>query len=221
VNGGSSTINSGFWSSLDTEAPLDPQELIVNGSFENAVGTFVPDPNGVMSLPPSATVIPGWTVVSAALLWGSINDNGTVLPGGPGTPFGHFYVDLTGALDTLPYAGVTQTIATAPNRNCTLSFALGTVENDYRWRGPVSVTVSAGSTSNVFTSAPIGTDWQWRTFTLDFTASSTSTPVTLLGKTAAGYFIALDNVSVRTVTSAAALRITAVGIFGKIGRAHV
>lgn len=219
VNGKNSTVSSGFWGSLATEPGPLPQELIVNGSFENVARTFAPGsaapgPNGVMLVPVGSTAIPGWTVVSAALLWGIIDDNGTVLPSGAGTPFGHFYVDLTGWLDTLPFAGVAQTIATSPNQTYQLSFALGTVENDYRWRGPVSVTVSAGSTSNVFTYTPSGTDWQWRTFTLDFTASSTSTPVTLLGKTAAGYFIALDNVSVKAASVARALRIAAVGIFG-------
>ena len=117
LNGGTSTINSGFWGRVATDPPADPQELIVNGSFENTARTFVADPSGVMSVPPGSSVIPGWTVVNAALLWGGINDYGVALPSGPATPFGHFYVDLTGSLDTLPYAGVTQTIATAPNQN--------------------------------------------------------------------------------------------------------
>ncbi|MEI6782316.1 MAG: DUF642 domain-containing protein [Verrucomicrobiota bacterium] len=217
LNSGTSTISSGIWGSLATDPPTDPQELIVNGSFENVGGTFVlgpaaPGPNGVMLLPVGSTTIPGWTVVNAALLWGNIDLNGTVLPGGAGTPFGHFYVDLTGWLDTPPFAGVAQTIATSPNQTYQLSFALGTVENDYRWRGPVSVTVSAGSTSNVFTYTPSGTDWQWRTFTWSFTAGSASTPITLTGASAAANLIALDNVS---VSAAAALIISAPRIVGQ------
>jgi len=219
LHSGSSTVSSGFWGSLATDPPGDPQELIVNGSLENTAGTFVlgpafPGPNGVMLLPLGSTTIPGWTVVNAALLWGNIDGNGTVLPSGAGTPFGHFYVDLTGLLDTLPFAGVAQTIATSPNQTYQLSFALGTVENDYRWRGPVSVTVSAGSTSNVVTYTPSGTDWQWRTFTLDFTADSNSTAVTLLGNTAAMYFLALDNISVKSAAAPPPLRIAGGGVVG-------
>ena len=216
MNAGTATVSSGFWGSLSTEPTALPQELIVNGSFENISGTFVlaptpPGPNGVMLLPLGSTTIPGWTVVSAALLWGNIDLNGTVLPSGAGTPFGHFYVDLTGWLDTQPFAGVTQTIATTPNQTYQLSFALGTVENDYRWRGPVSVTVSAGSTSNVFTYTPSGTDWQWRTFNWNFTAVSASTPVTITGTSTTANLIALDNVS---VGPAPAFNISAFGISG-------
>jgi hypothetical protein len=215
VNGWTSAINSGFWGSLATEPTPLPRELILNGSFENIAHTFVlgpsfPGPNGAMLLPPGSTTIPGWTVVTAALLWGNIDDNGAVLPTGAGTPFGHFYVDLTGLLDTVPYAGVTQTLSTSSNQTYQLSFALGTVENDYRWRGPVSLSVTAGSSSNLFTYTPTGTDWQWRTFTWTFTASSSSTPITLTGTSAAANFIALDNVS---VSEAPALRITAFGLF--------
>ncbi len=217
MNAGTSAVSSGFWGCLATDPPTDPQELIVNGSFENVGGTFVlgpafPGPNGVMLLPPGSTTIPGWTVLNAALLWGNIDGNGSVLPSGAGTPFGHFYVDLTGLLDTLPFAGVTQTITTTPNQTYQLSFALGTVENDYRWRGPVSVTVSAGSTSNVFTYTPSGTDWQWRTFNWSFTAVSASTPITLTGTSAAANLIALDNVS---VSAAAALLISPPRIIGQ------
>jgi len=211
ANAGSSTINSGFWNSLVPDPLINAQELIVNGSFENVAHTFVPEPNETLLLSNGATVIPGWTVVNASLLWGGNNDNGAVLPSGAGTPFGHFYVDLTGSLDTLPYAGVTQTIPTTPDQTYNLSFALGTVQNDSRWIGPISVVVMAGTTSNVFTSTPTGTDWQWRTITTNFTATSTVTPVTFIGNSAAGYLIALDNVS---VSGPPGLRIGAVAVSG-------
>ena len=76
------------------------------------------------------------------------------------------------------------------------------------------IVISAGSTSNVVTYTPSGTDWQWRTFTLDFTADSNSTAVTLLGNTAAMYFLALDNISVKSAAVPPPLRIAGVGVVG-------
>jgi hypothetical protein len=209
VNAGVSTIRSGCWSAW---APLPPAadsgELVVNGSFENLTGAFAPDPNVVMLVPRGSAVIPGWTVIHTDLLWGSLNDGGSVLPPGSGTPYGWFYVDLTGARDTLPYAGVTQTVATAPGQNYELTFALGTVQNDIRWVGPISVAVTAGSTSNLFEAVPTGTDWQWRTFSMKFTAASTATPVTFEGARAAASLIALDRVSIRAPAALPVLRIS-------------
>ncbi len=211
LNGGSSTINSGFYGALAIDPSPDPQELVVNGSFENLAHTFAPDRNGVMSLPPGSTVIPGWTVVSGSLLWGGVNDNGSVLPSGAATPFGHFYVDLTGSTDTPPYAGITQAIATTPDQIYDVSFVLGTVESDGFWSGPVSVTVTVGFTTSEFSSIPTGPDWQWRKFATHFTATSTITAVTFTGNSAAGHLIALDNVSVTAVPT---LRIAAFAVVG-------
>src|SRR5262245_31215401 len=82
------------------------QELIVNGSFEST-STFSPDRYNMMSLPQGSTVIPGWTVADAELLWAS-NAN----PFGPKTPYGFLFLDLTGYHDRTPYGAITQTITT-------------------------------------------------------------------------------------------------------------
>jgi len=99
------------------------QELVVNGSFENTSSTFVADPNGEMSLPVSSTAIPGWTVVSGETIWGS---DGNIF--GPNTPYGSFFLDLTGYHDLAPYGGVTQTLPTVPGTDYRVSVSLGQYE---------------------------------------------------------------------------------------------
>jgi len=182
-----------------------PQNLVVNGSFETGCpASFVSDANGVMSLPPGSTVIPGWTTTTAEILWG-LNANSF----GPQSPYGSIFLDLTGYHDSPPYGGVTQTIATSPDQSYLLTFSLGAHQDIPPYRGPMTVAVTAGSSSNSFTFTPAGAGNQWGAFSMEFIAESTATPLTFTGTASAGgAHLGLDNVSV--IVSPEPLRLTAV-----------
>jgi len=168
------------------------QELIVNGGFEDTGGTFVPNVDKLMSLPAGSGVIPGWTTFNAELIWAR-NDNIYAQ-----TPFGSFFLDLTGYHDSPPYAGVAQTITTTPGRWYRLGFHLGTYESTPIYSGPISVAVLIGGlTNNLITFNPTGLSNQWSSFTTDFVATNSATEVAVVGTfTAGGAYIGLDEVSV-------------------------
>jgi hypothetical protein len=188
-------------------------DLVVNGGFENTDCLFAPDAYGLQSLPTGSAAIPGWTVTNAELLW-AINGNAF----GPGSPFGSFFLDLTGYHDGLPYAGVMQTLATSPGQSYRLSFSLGAHQSIAAFSGPMSVGVTVGSVSNVFTFRPAAgaTGNVWMTFTSDFVATDTATPLSLAGiASGGGGNLGLDSVSVLPLTVAPSeLRITAVERLG-------
>jgi len=167
------------------------QELIVNGGFEDTGGTFVANVDKLMSLPAGSGVIPGWTTFNAELIWAR-NDNIYAQ-----TPFGSFFLDLTGYHDSPPYAGVAQTITTTPGRSYRVSVNLGTYESAPIYSGPISVAVVVGGlTTNTLTFNPTGASNQWSSFTTDFVAVSNATEVAIVGSfTAGGAYIGLDEVS--------------------------
>jgi len=165
-------------------------ELITNGSFES--GSYTDNHGGGMSLPVGSSNITGWTVVSGELAW--LNNSN---PYGGTTPYGSYFLDLTGYHDSSPYGGVSQTIATAVGQTYTLSFAVGYIGQSGIYGGPVAVQASAGSASQTFTTGSSGTGPMWTTYTMNFTATSPSTVIQLIGTlSTGGQYIGLDNVSV-------------------------
>ena len=173
-------------------APAHAQNLLQNGSFE--LGTFANNGTGTDSLPLGSTALPGWTTTNAELAW-LINGNNY----GIATPYGSYFLDLTGYHDSAPYSGVTQTIATTAGQTYHFSFALGVDQGDTRYSGPVSATATVGDVSQTFTLTPDPNNQfnQWQTFGYDFTGRDTSTDVRIIGiSTAGGQYIGLDNVSV-------------------------
>ena len=167
-------------------APVHAQ-IIQNGSFEQ--GNFSGDP----SLAVGSTAIPGWTVTNAEIALGM---NGIF---GLATPYGSQFLDLTGYHDSVPYGGVTQDIATTTGASYHLSFSLGADQSSDIYAGPVSAAASAGGGSQVFTFTPPpgSAGNQWGTFGLDFIATGSTTPITIIGtQSTGGQFIGLDNVSV-------------------------
>jgi len=169
---------------------------INNGSFENTNGTFVDNGNRAMSVPIGSTTIPSWQVIDGEIAWiQSPNPNYAVM-----TPYGSFFLDLTGYHDSIPYGGVTQNINTVVGGDYILSFSLGFRNNNfYPSGGPVSAMATAGSTSQIFTTDSLGTDNQWRNFQMLFNATSSTTTISIAGNSAAGVYIGLDNVSVTPV----------------------
>jgi hypothetical protein len=105
-----------------------------------------------------------------------------------------FFLNLTDYNAGPPFGGVTQTISTVVGEKYSLSFELGSYTA--RWGGPpVSILASAGSSSGTFTVSTTSSKSTWTPFSLDFTATSATTAITLTGAAGVNY-IGLDNVSV-------------------------
>jgi hypothetical protein len=165
---------------------------LVNGSFEQ--GTHTNDGNNTETFLAGATTITGWTTVGSHVSW--IADPN---PFGLTAQDGSLFLDLTGYTAGAPFGGVTQTIATTPGAPYKLTFELGSYTA--LWGGPpVSITASAGSTSDVLTDAAPHSASTWTPETLDFMATGTSTVITLLGSAGVNY-IGLDNVDVECARS--------------------
>ena len=134
--------------------------LIQNGSFETASdGFLLPALTGSgLALANGSTAMADWTVTGGdgdgdGLAWLGKNDQY-----GPTTPFGDYFLDLTGYGDRTPYFGVEQTIATVVGQSYALTFNLGVDQSNGLYSGPIGVTATAGSTSMVFdTFNPPGT----------------------------------------------------------------
>jgi len=161
--------------------------LLTNGSFE--LGTLVNDGNQTMTFNAGPTNITGWTAVGRQVSWIQA-----------GNPFslsaedGSRFLDLTAYNTGAPFGGVSQTIATTAGLQYQLSFFLGSYTQ--LWGGPpVSILASAGSTSQTFTVSTTSTASTWTPFSMQFTAGSSSTVITLTGAAGVEY-IGLDNVSV-------------------------
>lgn len=175
--------------SLTGAAASPAANLIQNGSFES--GSYTLDGNRIDSLQPGSTTITGWTVIGGELVVGR-NDNPFV----GAAEDGMYQLDLTGYHDTIPYAGITQTVTTVAGRRYAMKFYVGADNLKPIYRAPVSVTASAGSVSGDFTNDSTAAQQVWEPFALHFTAAGASTVVSLTGKsTAGGQYIGLDNVS--------------------------
>lgn len=185
--------------------------LLSNGSFED--GVFVNNGEGVMSLVAGSTVIPGWKVVTDTTAW-IINANPYQLSASDGDRF----LDLTDYPSGAPFAGLQQTVATVVGGVYLLSFDLGS-SNFYS--RPTAVTASAASSSQTFSSALTGGSSDWETFSMAFTAVSSSTVITLQGQTG-GSYIGLDNaVLIQTAVpepGAGALALMGLGALGALMR---
>ena len=177
--------------------------LISNGSFE--MGSFVPDALDTMSLPTESTVMTGWRVINDTVAWIGGNNPFLVYASD-----GNFYLDLTDYSNGAPFGGVSQTIATEIGQSYEFSFDLG---SSNLWGRPSAILVTAGSTSAIFTSALTGGDSDWERFILPFTATSTSTTISVLGNAGVNY-IGLDNVSVSAAPVPAAFWLIGSGFAG-------
>jgi hypothetical protein len=160
--------------------------LLTNGSFED--GSFVNQGSETMVLTLGSTVMSGWTVSNDQLAW---IDTGN--PWGLSAQDGNRFLDLTSYSAGAPFGGVTQTVATTPGDMYSLSFYLGSYTAS--WGGPpMSITAAAAGTSQTFTVSTTSTSSTWTPFSMQFTANSATTAVSLTG--AAGFnYIGLDNVN--------------------------
>jgi hypothetical protein len=170
-------------------ASLSHASLVTNGSFE--LGSFGGGVNGNESLAIASTAMTGWTVITDSISW--LNGNAFSL-----APFsGDQFLDLTDANDTGVSGRVTQTIATVAGSNYLLT----------RWLGSTTLypsenanAASAGSTTATFTGAAPTSFATWTQCYMAFTATGSTTAISLQGAGATGYqFLGLDNVNVELV----------------------
>lgn len=178
-----------FFNVLLSVSQLVNANLVTNGSFE--LGTFIPTTGDfVMSLPNSSMAMTGWTVINDSLAWARMPN-----PFSLSASDGDFFLDLTDAEQTPAFGGVSQMVSTEVGKTYLLSFDLGSSNTFGR---PNSISVSAGSTTQLFTGSLMGGNSDWERFVLPFTASSSSTVISLTGAAGRSY-IGLDNVSVSAV----------------------
>jgi hypothetical protein len=184
--------------------------MLTNGSFES--GTFVGDPNKTDILASGSSAMTGWTTTNGTNTAWIENGNPWNIPAADGS----FFLDLTGYFDSVTYGGVTQTVATTIGTHYTLTFDLGYGGNSGLFGGPVSVNVSAGGSPTTFTSGsgtPNPAVWDLETF--NFTATSTTTALTITGlSTTGGDYIGLDNADLELATVGAVPEPATFGIVG-------
>ena len=146
------------------------------------------------------------------------NGNSFGITASKGTKF----LDLAGRDDAPPHGGVVQTIPTTVGQHYSFSMDLGTFQDIPIAAGPITVTVSIGSTSRTFTHNPTGSGNQWAGYGFDFTAETAQTTVTIQGIIGSAY-IGLDNVSVVSLSGAQNVTIDAYAgltITGPIGTTY-
>ena len=174
--------------------------LLTNGSFENTGATFVGDANRVDELSSGSTAIPGWTTTNGVPTAWIENGNPYGIPASNGS----FFLDLTGYSNSGTYGGVTQSMTGLMiGTSYALTFDLGYGGNSTAFGGPVTVRVDAGSSSGTFTSGsgtPNPAVWDSKTF--DFTATSATEALTIIGlSTTGGFYIGIDNANLALASS--------------------
>ncbi len=168
---------------------------IVNGSFE--VPT-VPS-GGFINYAAGSTAITGWTVVGvdSSVVSGSFTQSGIVFEARDGNQ----WIDLAGVTSNSSSSGVTQNVATTIGGVYDLSFYVGSATGGGIFF-PSTVDLSIDGGPRVGFTNPTGPSnmLNWKLFTVQFTATSTTTNITFLNGSAANNFLcALDNVSITGV----------------------
>jgi hypothetical protein len=110
---------------------------------------------------------------------------------------------------------VQQVLTTSAGQLYDLSFWIGVQNSSAIGVGPASLTAAAGSASQQFTNTLTGVGNQWQQFHLSFTATGTSTTISLSGvSSAGGAYVGLDNVAVNAVPEPATMFLWALGAIG-------
>lgn len=168
------------------------QNLLINGSFE------LPASNGSNEvIPGNSTFITGWTTTRN----GVERFNPALFASGTAQD-GSLVIDICPF--TFTGGGIQQTFATTPNQLYRLTFFAGTSNASSR-TGDCVIDVLVGNVTQSFTLLNQQAAIIWNPFTIDFTATDALTTLTFDNtQNANSHFANLDNVSVTSLSAAAA-----------------
>ena len=176
--------------------------LITNGSFEEPV---VPV-GGFTNFLAGSTAITGWTVVGvdSSVVSTSFKQLGITF----NAEQGNQWIDLAGVTSNSMSSGVSQTVATTIGDSYLLTFYVGsTTDAGHTTFFPSTVDLSIDGGARVHytnTDTPPTTFVDWKLFTVDFMATSSTTNLQFLNGDASNNFVtALDNIQLVDVSSAA------------------
>lgn len=168
-------------SALGTQAQA--QNLISNGGFETPVTVG----GSSTTLAGGSITITGWQVVGPNILL--LNTGYTEANVSFAAHSGLNSVDLTGAINVGPTAGITQTVDTSIGQAYLLSFWLGNADgsgnSNYLLPSALNVSINGGATQTFSNSDTTTFTVNWKQFSTGFVATSTSTTLSFLNATGA------------------------------------
>jgi len=196
--------------------------LIVNGSFETPVVTA----GGTAIYGAGSTAITGWTVAgvgadSVALVSTSFAQSGVTF----NAQNGQQWIDLAGNASNSQSSGVTQNIATVLGGQYTISFYVGSADdnvNNFFFPSTIDLSINGGTRTHFTNPNAPSNHLDWMQFVVPFVATGSSTNLTFYNGGASNNFLsAFDNVVVEGVPepSSFMLLLSALGC-GAVG-AHV
>lgn len=165
--------------------------LLVNGSFESPTSPA----GGFINYPGGSTAISGWTVVGvdSAVVNKTFTQNGITFQSEDGSQ----WLDLSGVTSNSITSGVTQQVATTIGTAYALSFWVGSAtDNTLFFPATVDLSIDGGPRTSYTNPTAPSNSLNWKSFTVNFTATSATTQLTFFnGGAASNYLAALDNVS--------------------------
>jgi hypothetical protein len=194
--------------------------LIVNGSFETPAAPV----GGTAIYGAGSTAITGWTVVgvgsdSVALVSTSFTQSGVTFQAQDGQQ----WIDLAGNASNALTSGATQSIATVPGGLYSVSFYVGSADdnvNNFFFPSTIDLSINGGP--RVHFTNPIAPPnmLNWQQFIVPFVATGSSTSLTFYNGGASNNFLsALDNVVVEgVVPEPSSVILTGLGAIGFLGR---
>ena len=195
-----------------TVAPAMAQ--LTNTDFETPVvgaGSFTTYGTG-------STAITGWTVVGSDVLlvnttYGELGQGITSFAAQSGVQS----IDVTGAGNTSPNNGITQSFATTPGQGYQIGFFVGRAAGGTNYATPstVDLSINGGARASFTNSNSTAGAVNWQQFFSTFTATGTTTTVSFLNGTpttsgGGNNFAGLDNVSIVVVPEPATALLLAV-----------
>jgi uncharacterized repeat protein (TIGR02543 family) len=172
------------------------QNLLINGSFEQP-GTSSVD-GGYSLFAGGATNLPGWLVLPNGVEYFDPNypGYGTAYTSIGLAQDGHYVLDLAPGYSTTG-GGIRQTFPTVAGSTYAVSFSLGTLKAFDRGDGTAHCAVRVEGASANFAVRNELDQLAWKTFDLSFTATNTTSTVTLETTDDANrHFVMVDNVIV-------------------------
>ena len=189
--------------------------LITGGSFESP---SIPV-GGTAIYPAGSTAITGWTVVgvgpdSVALVSTSFTQSGVTFQ----SQNGQQWIDLAGNASNSQSSGVTQSITTVPSGLYSVSFYVGSADdnvNNFFFPSTIDLSINGGPRAHFTNPIAPSNQLNWAQFVVPFVATGSSTNLTFYNGGASNNFLsALDNVVVDAVPEPSTVILLALGIGG-------